>query len=180
MKLRKKEIEVPMNFPFPRWITSNIYGRISRLPPPFNYCHRDVDELVCYNASALVTISPYVQLLEIFAIFVAQIKSVTREKKLLERLYQLRTERQIPSQDLAKALGVEPPMYSRMERGSRNIKMEHLKKIAEFYHVDCDALHALWVADKLREFAQGLPQEVFEQAISILNRERDKDNGAKE
>ena len=116
-------------------------------------------------------------LLEIFTIFVPEIKSVMREKKLLERLYQLRTERQIPSQDLAKILGVEPPMYSRMERGSRNIKVEHLKKIAEFYHVDCDELHVLWVADKLSEFAQGLPQEVFEQAISILNRERDKDDG---
>lgn len=120
------------------------------------------------------------QLLEIFAIFAPEIKSVMREKKLLERLHQLRTERQIPSQDLARILGVEPPMYSRMERGSRNIKMEHLKKIAEFYQVDCDELHALWVADKLSEFAQGLPQEVFEQAISILNRERDKDNGEKE
>ncbi|KXB33689.1 DNA-binding helix-turn-helix protein [Bacteroidales bacterium KA00251] len=115
--------------------------------------------------------------MEIFAIFVPEIKRVMREKKLLERLYKLRTERQIPSQELARILGVEPPMYSRMERGSRNIKVEHLKKIAEFYHVDCDELHALWVADKLSEFAQGLPQEVFEQAISILNRERDKDNG---
>lgn len=91
-----------------------------------------------------------------------------REKKLLERLYQLRTERQILFQDLARALGVELPMYSRMERGSRNIKVELLKKIAEFYQVDCDELHALWVVDKLSEFAQGLPQEVFEQAISIL------------
>lgn len=118
--------------------------------------------------------------MEIFTIFAPEIKRVMKEKKLLERLYQLRTERQIPSQDLAKALGVEPPMYSRMERGSRNIKVEHLKKIAEFYQVDCDKLHALWVADKLSEFAQGLPQEVFEQAISILNRERDKDNGERQ
>lgn len=102
-----------------------------------------------------------------------------KEKKLLERLYQLRTERQIPSQDLAKALGVEPPMYSRMERGSRNIRVEHLKKIAEFYHVDCDELHALWVADKFNEFAQGLPQKVFEQAMSILNHDRSKSNGEK-
>ncbi len=115
--------------------------------------------------------------MEIFAIFAPEIKKVMREKKLLYRLYQLRTERQIPSQDLSKALGRVPPMCSRMERGARNIKMEHLEKIAEFYQVYCDELHTLWVADKLSEFAQGLPQEVFEQAISILNRERDKDNG---
>lgn len=95
-----------------------------------------------------------------------------REKKLPERLYQLRTERCIPSQDLAKSLGVEPPMYSRMERGTRNIKIEHLQKIAEFYQIDCNELHSLWVADKLCEFTQDLPDEVLEQAISIVNAER--------
>lgn len=96
-----------------------------------------------------------------------------KEKKLPERLYQLRTERRIPSQDLAKALGVEPPMYSRMERGTRNMKMEYLPKIAEFYQIDCNELHALWVADKLSEFTQGMRDEVLEQAISIVLKEDD-------
>ena len=100
-----------------------------------------------------------------------------REKKLLRHLYQLRIERQIPSQDIARTLGVEPSMYSRMERGTRNIRVEHLKKIAEFYQVDCDELHTLWVADQLSEITQGIPQKVFEQAMLILNRDRDKDNG---
>ncbi len=100
-----------------------------------------------------------------------------REKKLLRHLYQLRIERQIPSQDIARTLGVEPSMYSRMERGTRNIRVEHLKKIAEFYQVDCDELHALWIADQLSEITQGISQKVFEQAMSILNRDRDKDNG---
>lgn len=68
-------------------------------------------------------------------------------------------------------------MYSRMERGTRNIKEEHLRKIAEFYHVDCDELHALWVADKFCKLAQGMPHKVLEQAISILNHEWEQDNG---
>lgn len=96
-----------------------------------------------------------------------------REKKLLGRLYQLRTERHIASLELAKLLGVEPPMYSRMERGTRNIKFEHLQKIAEFYQTDCDELHALWLADKLSELTQDLPDEILEQAILIL---KDKNN----
>ena len=117
------------------------------------------------------------QALEIITTFVLQINRVVREKKLQERLLRLRTERQIPSQDLAKALGVEPPMYSRMERGTRNIKEEHLRKIADFYQVDCDELHALWIADKFCKLAQGMPHKVLGQAISILNHEWELDNG---
>lgn len=99
-----------------------------------------------------------------------------REKKLPERLYQLRTERRIPSQDLARALGVEPPMYSRMERGTRNVKIEHLQKIAEFYQIDYNELHSPWVADKLSEFTQDMPDEVLEQAALIVNKERGINN----
>lgn len=97
---------------------------------------------------------------------------MNKQSRLSDRLYQLRTERRIPSQDVAKALGVEPPMYSRIERGTRNIKIEHLKKIAEFYQIDCNELHSLWVADKLAEVTQDMPDEVLEQAVAILNTER--------
>ena len=98
---------------------------------------------------------------------------MNKQSRLSDRLYQLRTERRIPSQDVAKALGVEPPMYSRIERGTRNIKIEHLKKIAEFYQIDCNELHSLWVADKLAEVTQDMPDEVLEeQAVAIVNTER--------
>ncbi|MBR8769880.1 helix-turn-helix domain-containing protein [Porphyromonas levii] len=97
---------------------------------------------------------------------------MNKQSRLSDRLYQLRTERRIPSQDVAKALGVEPPMYSRMERGTRNIKIEHLQKIAEFYQINCTELHSLWVADKLAEFTQDMPDEVLEQAVAIVSIER--------
>ena len=45
MKLRKNEMKVRKNFSFPRWIIQNIYGRISRFPPPSDFCHRDVAAL---------------------------------------------------------------------------------------------------------------------------------------
>ena len=85
-----------------------------------------------------------------------------KQTKLSERLYQLRTERRIPSQELAKILGVEPPMYIKIERGTRNVKIEYLQKIADFYQIDYNELHSLWAADKLNEVAQELPNEVFE------------------
>ena len=97
---------------------------------------------------------------------------MNKQSRLSDKLYQLRTERRIPSQVVAKALGVEPPMYSRMERGTRNIRLEHLRKIAAFYQIDCNELHSLWVADKLADFTQDMADGVLEQAVSIVNKER--------
>lgn len=56
--------------------------------------------------------------------------------KLSEKLYQLRTERYISFQKLAMLLSVDPPMYSKIERRTRNVKIEHLQKIADFYQIE--------------------------------------------
>ena len=53
MKLRKNEIISPKNFSFPHWTIQDFHGGIFRFPPPFDFFHRDVDEVVRYNASAL-------------------------------------------------------------------------------------------------------------------------------
>ena len=91
--------------------------------------------------------------------------------KLADKLYLLRAERRLQSKDVASVIGVEPPMYSRIEKGERNIKPEQLQKLAEFYHIDIEELHALWLADKVCEVAIGMPAEVTKKAISIVNHE---------
>ena len=88
--------------------------------------------------------------------------------KLADKLYLLRAERRLQSKDVASVIGVEPPMYSRIEKGERNIKPEQLQKLAEFYQIDIEELHALWLADKV---ATGMPAEVTKKAISIVNKE---------
>ena len=91
--------------------------------------------------------------------------------KLADKLYLLRAERRLQSKDIAAVIGVEPPTYSRIEKGERNIKPEQLQKLADFYHVDIQELHALWLADKVSEVATGMTTEVTKKAISILNKE---------
>lgn len=97
--------------------------------------------------------------------------------KLSEKLYQLRTERYISSQKLAMLLSVDPPMYSKIERRTRNVKIEHLQKIADFYQIEYNELHSLWAANKLNEVALKLPNEVFEQALTIISHNREGKNG---
>ena len=51
MKLRKKQIKVPKNFPIPPWIIKNLHRGIVLFPLSFEFLHRDVYEssscLVC-------------------------------------------------------------------------------------------------------------------------------------
>ena len=47
MKLRKNEMISPKNFPAPHWIIRDLHWGI------FDFLHREVDELIIYNASAL-------------------------------------------------------------------------------------------------------------------------------
>ena len=53
MKVRKKEMKVRKNFSFPRWIIPNLHRDCLISSTPFDFLHRDVDELIRYNALAL-------------------------------------------------------------------------------------------------------------------------------
>lgn len=91
-----------------------------------------------------------------------------KQLNLSQRLFQLRTKRQLPSQELAKVLGVEPPMYSKMEHGTRNVKLCHLQVLADYYNIEFGELYTLWVADKLMTIAENLPDEIFEEAVKVV------------
>lgn len=67
--------------------------------------------------------------------------------RFLDRLKQLREERNIPQRELAYLLNVDTPMYSRFERGERKVKREQVEALAKFYNDD--NLLALWAADKV-------------------------------
>ncbi len=67
--------------------------------------------------------------------------------RFLDRLKQLREERNIPQRKLAYLLNIDTPMYSRLERGERKVKREQVVALANFYNDD--SLLALWAADKI-------------------------------
>lgn len=64
----------------------------------------------------------------------------------------------LAQKELAEALSVDAPMYSRYERGQRPMKEEHISTIAYKLNVDVNELRKLWVADKV---------------LSVVHEERD-------
>ena len=71
-------------------------------------------------------------------LFANQIKKLREENNLLQR-------------QLASALEIDTPMYSKIERGDRLAKREQVVIIAKFLSTDENELLSLWLADKVLE-----------------------------
>ena len=64
-----------------------------------------------------------------------------------ERIRTLRREQGLLQRELARAIGVDVPMYSRYEHGDRLPKRGQVVKLARLFHVDANQLVAMWLAD---------------------------------
>ena len=51
----------------------------------------------------------------------------------LERLAELREDRDLTQKEVAAVLGIDQRVYSSYETGRRTLPLKHLKKLAEFY-----------------------------------------------
>lgn len=67
----------------------------------------------------------------------------------LEKIKQLREERQLPLRKLAAALDIDSATYWKIEKGYRRVKREHIPIIAELLHIDEKKLLSLWLADQV-------------------------------
>ena len=65
-----------------------------------------------------------------------------------DRIKQLRLESGKLQKDLAKAIGVDVPAYSRFEHGERRPKREQVQRLARLFKTDPDELVAMWLADE--------------------------------
>lgn len=64
-------------------------------------------------------------------------------KAKLERIRELRLERSLTQQDLAKYLGISQQVYSNYERGTRSVALPQLVDLCEFYKVSSDYMLGL-------------------------------------
>ena len=65
-----------------------------------------------------------------------------------DKIKQLRIESGKRQKDLAKAIGVDVPAYSRYEHGERRPKREQVLRLARIFKTDPDELIAMWLADE--------------------------------
>ena len=68
-----------------------------------------------------------------------------------KKIRELRDEQGLLQRQLADALEIDTPMFSKIERGDRRAKREQVIKLADLLHQDENEMLKLWLADKVIE-----------------------------
>ncbi len=84
------------------------------------------------------------------------------------QIKQLREENNLLQRQLASALEIDTPMYSKIERGDRLAKREQVVIIANFLSTDENELLSLWLADKVLDVLEG-EKELESKVLEIAN-----------
>lgn len=82
------------------------------------------------------------------------------------KIKELRDKQGLLQRQLAAALEIDTPMFSKIERGDRRAKREQVIKLAELLHQDQDDMLKLWLADKVLDVVEG-EDKLSNDAISI-------------
>lgn len=71
------------------------------------------------------------------------------------KVRELREEKGLLLREVAALLEVDTATVSKIELGSRSIKKEQIKPLADVLDADVDELHTLWLASKVYEIIEG-------------------------
>lgn len=84
-----------------------------------------------------------------------------------DKIKQLRIKSGKRQKDLAMAIGVDVPAYSRYEHGERRPKREQVLKLARIFKTDADELVAMWLADEA--YSHIAHDKMANRAATMLN-----------
>jgi transcriptional regulator with XRE-family HTH domain len=93
--------------------------------------------------------------------------------KFVERIKQLREERQLPQRKLATTLDIDTATYCKIEKGERRVKAEQVVIIADLLKTDKEELLALWLADQVMAVVDD-EQKVTDKALKIAKQINNK------
>lgn len=68
-----------------------------------------------------------------------------------EKIKELREQKGLLQKHVASLLDIDTPMLSKIERGERKAKREHLPILAKAFSADKNLLLSLWLADQVYE-----------------------------
>lgn len=85
------------------------------------------------------------------------------------RIRELRDKQGVLQRQLAALLEIDTPMFSKIERGDRRAKREHVIKLAEYLHQDVKEMLTLWLADKVLD-AVGAEEEISYDAMTVAQK----------
>lgn len=84
-----------------------------------------------------------------------------------DKIRQLREDNQMLQRQLASALEIDTPMYSKIERGERPAKREQVVLIAKLLNTHEKELLTLWLADQIFSLIED-KKELATNALSIV------------
>ena len=84
-----------------------------------------------------------------------------------DKIRQLREEKQLLQRQLASALEIDTPMYSKIERGDRPAKREQVVTISKLLETDEKELLTLWLADQIFSVFED-KEELATNALNIV------------
>ena len=90
----------------------------------------------------------------------------TKPVLFADKIRQLREEKQLLQRQLASALEIDTPMYSKIERGDRPAKREQVIALAKILSTNETDLLTLWLADKILGEI-GAENELAEKALKL-------------
>lgn len=85
------------------------------------------------------------------------------------KIRRLREEQQLLQRQLAAALEIDTPMYSKIERGERPAKRTQVIAIAKILTTDENELLTLWLADKVIDVLK-CENKLADKALEIANK----------
>ena len=86
-----------------------------------------------------------------------------------EQIKQLREQNQLLQRQLANALDMDTAMLSKIERGERKAKREHIPLLASLLQINEKELLTIWLADQIVQLVENEEQAL--QAIKIAENE---------
>lgn len=93
-----------------------------------------------------------------------------------EHIKQLREQNQLLQRQVASVLEIDTAMLSKIERGERRAKKEHIPLLANLLHANEKELYTIWLADQVYEIIkeESNPSEIVQVAINELNKTNNK------
>ena len=90
-----------------------------------------------------------------------------------QKIKELREEKGFVQRQLATVIEVDTPMYSKIERGKRKAKREHVKLIAKKLNVTEKELLTIWLADKVLDVVNNekeIKNEVIKYVQNVIKK----------
>ncbi len=97
-------------------------------------------------------------------------------KQFGEKIKELREVQGLLQRQVASALDIDAPLFSKIERGERVAKKEVISKLAEILKTDKEQLLTLWLADQVFDVVKNedLADEALKSVSLTINSDKKK------